>query len=64
MAKRYIRIDIECEVDDRISQLHSFTITDNIKRILSEDMPYCKVIFTRNAPKREDLDKLVGHKND
>jgi hypothetical protein len=56
MDKRYIRIDIEYVP----SNLTSFVVA-NIKRILSEDMPYCKVIFTRDTPNKEELNKEVKY---
>lgn len=58
--KRYIRIDIEYDTNESGRLTHSFSITDNIRRILAEDMPYCKVIFTRDAPNRDDLDNPVN----
>lgn len=56
MKKRYLRLDIEYEMD-----YNSFyMLSDNIRRILSEDMPYAKIIFSRDTPVRDDLDKPVG----
>lgn len=56
MTKRYLRIDIEYDMDINPLRLHSYDITDNIKRILREDMPYCKVVFTRDSPNEKGLD--------
>lgn len=47
--KRYLRIDIEYDMDINPIRLHSFVILDNIKRIIAEDMPYIKIIFTRDS---------------
>lgn len=59
MHKRFIRIDIEYDMDINPLRLHSFVILDNLKRILEEDMPYAKVIFTRDSPDIKGLDKRV-----
>jgi len=55
MSKRYIRLDIEYEFNDM--GLHM--LADNIKRILAEDMPYAKVIFSRDTSNREALNDEV-----
>jgi len=55
MTKRYIRIDLEYDMDINSIRLHSFAIIDNIKRVLQEDMPYVKVLFSRDSPTREHL---------
>lgn len=54
--KRYIRIDLEYESDS----LASFTTMDNLKRIIQEDMPYAKVIFSRDTPDKDRLDAAIG----
>jgi len=59
MHKRYLRIDLEYDMDVNLLRLHSFQIIDNIKRILREDMPYTKVLFTRDSPTREGLGSRV-----
>lgn len=51
--KRYIRLDIEYDFND--SAL--YMVSHNIERILLEDMPYCKIIFSRDTSNRDDLDK-------
>jgi len=55
MSKRYLRLDIEYEFNDM--GLHM--LADNIKRILAEDMPYAKVIFSRDTSNREALNDEV-----
>ena len=52
MTKRYLRLDIEYE----FSGNSLWMFGDNIKRILAEDMPYAKVIFSRDTSKKEELD--------
>lgn len=52
MSKRYLRLDIEYESD---SSYIILPVSDNIKRILKEDMPYCKIRFSRDTPFIEDL---------
>jgi hypothetical protein len=59
MHKRYLRIDLEYDMDINPIRMHSFVILDNIKRVLQEDMPYVKVIFTRDSPSIEKLDEIV-----
>jgi len=54
MKKRYLRLDIEYDFD---SASMIYMTKDNIKRILDEDMPYCKIIFSRDTSKRDDLDE-------
>ena len=61
MNKRYIRIDIEYQVDDTFSQT-SWTTVENIKRTIKEDMPYVKVLHTRDSPNLSDLDRIVWTK--
>jgi hypothetical protein len=51
MSKRYLRLDIEYE----FSGMALYMPAENIKRILAEDMPYAKVIFSRDTSVREDL---------
>lgn len=55
--KRYIRIDIEYECD---KTTYSWDIRENIGRILKEDMPYCKILFSRDSLTREDLNREAG----
>lgn len=55
MHKRYLRIDLEYDMDVNPLRMEGFVIVENIKRILNEDMPYVKVIRMRDSP---DLDKL------
>ena len=55
MRKRYLRLDIEYDMDEA-SMI--FMTRDNIQRILAEDMPYCKVIFSRDTPERDRLDDM------
>lgn len=50
MKKRYLRLDIEYDADAK-------SVNSNIQRILAEDMPYCKVLFTRDTPTRDELDE-------
>lgn len=57
MHKRFIRIDLEYDMDVNPLRLHSFTIIDNIKQVLAEDMPYVKILFTRDSPRVEGLDE-------
>lgn len=57
MHKRYLRIDLEYDMDINPIRMHSFVIMDNIRRIISEDMPYVKVLYSRDSPTREDLDR-------
>jgi len=57
MTKRFIRIDMEYDMDINPLRLHSFAITDNIKRILAEDMPYVKIISVRDCPNKEGLNE-------
>lgn len=59
MHKRYVRIDLEYDMDVNPLRRHSFAVLDNLKRILEEDMPYVKVIFSRDSPELEGLDKPV-----
>lgn len=59
MHKRYLRIDLEYDMDINPIRLHSFAILDNIKRIVQEDMPYVKVIFSRDTGTIEGLDDKV-----
>jgi len=58
--RRYIRIDMEYNMD--INSFRLFAITDNIKRILAEDMPYVKILFVRDSPDLEGLDNMVRAK--
>lgn len=60
--KRYLRIDLEYDMDINPIRLQSYVILDNIKQVLAEDMPYVKVLFTRDSPTRDGLDDSVGHK--
>lgn len=60
--KRFIRIDLEYNSDKDPLNDHSFAITDNIKRILREDMPYVRIIFSRNSSNIEELDHKVVKK--
>lgn len=53
MSKRYLRLDIEYE----FSGMRLHMPSDNIKRILAEDMPYAKIIFSRDTAIPDDLDK-------
>ncbi len=48
MTKRFIRIDLEYDLDLNPIRMHSFVIMDNIKRVLKEDMPYVKILFSRD----------------
>lgn len=57
MSKRYLRLDIEYEMESHSSL---WMVGDNIKRILQEDMPYVKVIFSRDTANRDRLDEPVG----
>jgi len=45
-----------------INSFRLFAITDNIKRILAEDMPYVKILFVRDSPDLEGLDNMVRAK--
>ena len=60
MHKRFIRIDLEYDMDINPLRLHSFLVIDNLKRILQEDIPYVRYIFSRDSPDREGLNKPVG----
>lgn len=51
--KRYLRLDMEYDFDP---PLRLYMVADNIQRILSEDMPYVKVIFTRDTSDKDNLD--------
>lgn len=57
MSKRYLRLDIEYEFNG----MAIYMLGDNIKRILAEDIPYAKVIFSRDTSKQEDLDNPKGY---
>lgn len=57
MHKRYLRIDFEYDMDTNPIRMGSYIILENIQRILKEDMPYVKVIFTRDSSNQEDLNK-------
>ena len=48
---------MEYDMDINPLRLHSFAITDNIKRILAEDMPYVKIISVRDCPNKEGLNE-------
>lgn len=54
--KRYIRIDLEYESTE---QGTIWQHIDNIKRILREDMPYLKIINTRDSPDRNFIESPV-----
>ena len=54
MKKRYLRLDIEYDFDSA-SMIRM--VSNNIARILAEDMPYCKIIFSRDTSIRDDLDE-------
>lgn len=56
MSKRYLRLDIEYE----FSGVGLYMASENIKRILAEDMPYAKIIFSRDTAIPEDLDRPKG----
>lgn len=56
---RYVRIDLEYDEQTNPLRTHSFAIMDNIKRILREDMPYVRVIFSRDAPNVNELDSSI-----
>ncbi len=53
MNKRYLRLDIEYDFDASTLRMTK----DNIERILAEDMPYCRIIFSRDTSVKDDLDK-------
>lgn len=53
MSKRYLRLDIEYEFNG----MRIYMLGDNIQRILAEDMPYAKVIFSRDTSNKEALDE-------
>lgn len=55
MSKRYLRLDIEYE----FSGMRLYMVSNNIERMLSEDMPYCKVLFSRDTANREALNEPV-----
>lgn len=57
MHKRFVRIDLEYDMDANPLRLHSFVILDNIKRILEEDIPYMKILFSRDSPTADGLDQ-------
>lgn len=59
MNKRYLRIDLEYDMDFNASRLYSYIILENINRILREDMPYVKVLFTRDTSDRDKLSEPV-----
>lgn len=54
MGKRYVRLDIEYDTE---SGSPLWLPEHNIARILAEDMPYCRIIFSRSTAVREDLDR-------
>jgi hypothetical protein len=54
MRKRYLRLDIEYDMDEA-SMLRM--TKNNIERILAEDMPYCTIIFSRDTSNRDALDE-------
>lgn len=62
MKKRYLRLDIEYDMDSA-SMLRM--TKDNIERILAEDMPYCTIIFSRDTSNRDALDaeRYKGNKS-
>jgi hypothetical protein len=51
MSKRKVTITIEYESDGKTESLWS--VINNLKRILSEDMPYVKVTSIQDAPRQE-----------
>ena len=53
MTKRYLRLDIEYE----FTGMNLFMLKDNIARILAEDIPYARIIFSRDTPNQTELDK-------
>lgn len=53
MTKRFVRIDIE--YDDPFSTGMISHVASNIRQIISKDMPYARIIFTRDTPKLEEL---------
>lgn len=53
MSKRYLRLDIEYEFNG----MNLYMLGDNIRRILAEDMPYVKVIFSRDTADKNFLDE-------
>lgn len=55
MTKRFIRVDLEYEYDS--DGIFSWTMMDNIKRAIREDMPYVKVLFCRDSPSYEGLNQ-------
>lgn len=57
--KRYLRLDIEYEFDDASAL---YMVGDNIKRVLEEDMPYVKIVFSRDSPRVEELDRPKSYK--
>jgi len=57
MHKRYLRIDFEYDMDINPILLQSYVILNNVKKIINENMPHVKVIFTRDSPTEEDLNK-------
>jgi hypothetical protein len=58
--KRYLRVDLEYDMDANPLRLHSYVVLESLGRILREDMPYVRVVFTRDAPTREALDEGRG----
>lgn len=63
MHKRFIRVDIEYDMDVNPVRLHSFAVIDSIKRAI-EVLPSTKVLFSRDSPDREALDKPVGERRE
>jgi hypothetical protein len=59
MHKRFLRIDLEYDMDVNPLRLHSYVILENLSRIIREDMPYVRVIFSRDTRTREGLDNVV-----
>lgn len=50
--KRYLRLDIEYDFDGMRLRMAK----DNIERILAEDMPYARILFSRDSSDRDALD--------
>lgn len=55
--KRYLRLDIEYDYEE--GRGTTWLMMDNLKRVIQEDMPYVKVVFSRDTPTKEGLDEKV-----
>lgn len=58
MHRRYLRIDIEYDMDADTGRLYSYIIIENIKHLLTKDsLASCKIVFTRDSPTDLGLDE-------